>query len=251
MPLENQGARIVSTPLQTIGYLDTPAVFSYVNAVTLSALSRGGLVSLALVPAVLLGYFLGSVPSAYLLVHWRSRIDIRDAGSGNVGALNSYEVTRSHWVGVTVLVLDLLKGVLAVVAARGVWAEDFVPVAGAALACVAGHNFPVWLRFRGGRGLATAAGAMIPVAWLLVPLWGLLWIAGFLPTRDVNMGNATACVGGLAGMLALPDGLLAPLVDPGIPLGGFRLFAGLLFLLLLTKLADPVRSYIRARKDQA
>lgn len=204
----------------------------------------------ALVPAVLLGYFLGSVPTAFLLVHWKSRVDIRHAGSGNVGALNSFKVTGSQWVGAAVLLLDLVKGLLAVLLARVLWGDGFACAGAAGLGAVAGHNFPVWLRFRGGRGLATAAGVMLLVAWMLVPLWVLLWLAAFLAVRDVNVGSTAACLVGLAGVLLLPESILELLLSADIPRSGFRLFAGLLFVLLLTKLADPVRSYFQQRSGR-
>jgi len=208
-------------------------------------------VTLSVVQAVLLGYFLGSVPTAFFLVHWKSRVDIRHAGSGNVGALNSFKVTGSHWVGAAVLLLDLVKGLLAVFLARVLWGDGFACVGAAGLGAVAGHNFPVWLRFRGGRGLATAVGVMLLVAWMFVPLWVLLWVAAFLAVRDVNMGNAAACVVGLGATVLLPDSILELFLTADIPRPGFRLFAGLLFVLLLMKLADPVRLYFHKRNGHS
>jgi len=142
----------------------------------------------------LIGYLIGSFPTAYLLVKWKFRIDIRNEGTGNVGGLNSYEVTKSKAVGLTVLVLDLLKGAMAVVLVGFVFGNVFVHSALATLGAVAGHNFSVWIGFKGGRGLATAAGAMLLINPLVVAVWIVLWVIVFIPVRNVHWGNILATV---------------------------------------------------------
>jgi len=114
--------------------------------------------------AVLLGYFAGSVPFAYLLAR-RVGIDVRVAGSGNVGAANVLR-TAGAWRGVAVMVLDVAKGVLAVFLASVAHAGVTL-TAMAAAAAVVGHIYPVWLRFKGGKGVAVAAGVfavLTPIA---------------------------------------------------------------------------------------
>ena len=134
--------------------------------VNFGLLSQSGLLLvLPLIVAGVVGYLLGSFPTAYLMVRLKSRVDIRKAGSGNVGTLNSFMVTKSKGVGVVVLLLDLLKGVAAVTIAPLFGASDpFLAQTVAGAAAVAGHNFPVWLGGKGGRGLATGAGVMLPPA---------------------------------------------------------------------------------------
>jgi glycerol-3-phosphate acyltransferase PlsY len=200
---------------------------------------------LSLVPAFLLGYLIGSVPSAFLLVHWKSKVDIREVGSGNVGTLNSLEVTGSRWVGATVLFLDLVKGMIAVWVVSVVWAGGFWVGAAGGLGAVSGHNFPVWLRFRGGRGLATAAGVMFVVSWIFVPVWLGIWLVAFLLLREVNLGNAVACLLCMAAVLFLPESALGFVRPAGVPTEAFRAFSTLLLALLLWKLVDPVRTYFR------
>ena len=111
---------------------------------------------------LILAYFLGSIPFGYLIVRWGRGTDIRTMGSGNIGATN---VMRSsgRWGGILTLILDVAKGYLAVYAA-----QYFVPgnekyAALAAVAAVTGHVFPVFLKFKGGKGVATAAGVFL---WL-------------------------------------------------------------------------------------
>lgn len=199
--------------------------------------------------AGLLGYLLGSIPSAYLLVRWKSNLDIRKAGSGNVGTLNSYEVTRSKTVGAVVLILDLLKGVLAVVLATTFVGSGFWIAGLAGLGVTIGHNYPLWLGFRGGRGLAPAAGVMFAICWPMVAVWGIFWVAGFKLSRDVNVGNAVACVGTLVVALVIPADLFEEVLQVEAVAGSFRVFAVLLLGILLLRLVEPVRAYIADRRS--
>jgi glycerol-3-phosphate acyltransferase PlsY len=200
---------------------------------------------LSLFVASALGYVLGSIPSAYLLVRWRSSLDIRDVGSGNVGALNSYEVTRSRLIGVAALAGDLLKGVTAVLLGRALETEGFVTGAVAGTAAVIGHSFPVWLRFRGGRGLATAAGAMLVTAPAVVPVWGAFWLAGFGATRSVNPANALACLLLIAGYLLVPAEILMIFLPAAVPVPGLRVAGVAILVPVLIRLVGPVKEYVR------
>jgi acyl phosphate:glycerol-3-phosphate acyltransferase len=197
--------------------------------------------------AVLVGYLLGSLPAAFFLVRWQSRVDLRTAGSGNVGALNSYEVTRLRTVGVSVLVIDLLKGVVAVLAGRWIGGDAPLPAMAAALAAVAGHNFPVWLGFKGGRGLSTAAGAALLLIWGVVPLWLLLWVLAFAAVRSVNPASTVACV--VSPVLVL---LLGPLM-PGMPAGSGTLYTWFVVVLMaaiLTRLIGPTVAFFNEQRTR-
>jgi glycerol-3-phosphate acyltransferase PlsY len=140
---------------------------------------------------ILLGYLTGSVPFAYLLAR-RVGIDVRVAGSGNVGAAN---VLRTTGTGRAVLVmgLDVAKGVLAVLLA-GVANAGVTLTALAAAAAVVGHIYPVWLRFHGGKGVAVAAGVFVvltPVATAVAAGLFLLIVWG---TRYVSLGSIAATI---------------------------------------------------------
>jgi glycerol-3-phosphate acyltransferase PlsY len=140
----------------------------------------------------LLSYLVGSLPTAYLLVKRKVDLDIRTEGTGSVGGLNSYRVTRSKAVGLTVLIVDMVKGALAVAAVRLLFGNEFLNLALAAIGAVIGHNFSVWIGFKGGRGLATAAGAMFVINPLMVAVWCLGWVIVFIITRNVHWGNILA-----------------------------------------------------------
>jgi len=144
--------------------------------------------------SALIGYVVGSLPVAYLLVKWKSRIDIRQAGSGNVGTMNAFDVTGSRMLAVGVLVADLLKGAAAVFIVKGIWGNEFGVLATSGLSTILGHSFPVWLNFHGGRGLATTVGVMLVLGWIFIVIWIVLWTGVYLSTKSIHAGNILASV---------------------------------------------------------
>ncbi|HXT21350.1 MAG TPA: glycerol-3-phosphate acyltransferase, partial [Thermoanaerobaculia bacterium] len=115
------------------------------------------LVVLWLAAVVVGSYLIGSIPWSWLVVRWKTGKDVRDVGSGNVGATNVMRAA-GRGAGALALVLDVAKGVAPVLIVRAIGTTMLVESL-AALAAVIGHMYPVWLRFRGGKGVATAAGA--------------------------------------------------------------------------------------------
>lgn len=118
--------------------------------------------------ALAIAYLLGSIPFGYLLVRTVKHEDIRATGSGNIGATNVAR-SGSKWLGILTLVLDALKGFLAVVIAQKIaemhsYPDAYRVAAAAALAAVIGHVFPVWLGFKGGKGVATALGVFLALS---------------------------------------------------------------------------------------
>jgi glycerol-3-phosphate acyltransferase PlsY len=128
----------------------------------------------AILISAVAGYFLGSIPFGYLLVRAFHGADVRTTGSGNIGATNVARTSPA--LGLLTLILDVLKGVAAVWLALAIFPENTMVGFVAALAALAGHMFPVWLRFRGGKGVATGIGAFL----LLMPKAVLLAVAVFL-----------------------------------------------------------------------
>lgn len=142
--------------------------------------------------AGLLGYMIGSLPLGYLAArHWAG-VDLRRVGSGNVGATNAWRVSGPG-LGALVMAVDVAKGVAAVVLA-GRLAPSETDAVAAGVAAVAGHMFPVWLRGRGGKGVATACGAFA----VLAPLATLCAAATFVlttgATRLASAGSVVATV---------------------------------------------------------
>jgi glycerol-3-phosphate acyltransferase PlsY len=140
---------------------------------------------------VLFGYLAGSVPFAFLLAR-RAGIDVRLAGSGNVGAANVLRTTGARRA-VAVMALDVAKGAAAV-------ALVYVAAGGASLAAltgaaaVVGHIYPVWLRFHGGKGVAVAAGAFSVLAPLATGIAAVLFLVIVWATRYVSLGSIAATI---------------------------------------------------------
>lgn len=156
------------------------------------------------------GYFLGSIPFGYLLVRAFRGADVRTSGSGNIGATN---VARtSPKLGLLTLVLDVLKGMAAIGIALGVCPGNRTVAFVAALAAVSGHIFPVWLRFRGGKGVATGLGSFV----LLTPKAVLLAMAIFVimlaALRFVSLASVTAAASLPLLTLVLHEGHTAQIV---------------------------------------
>lgn len=163
--------------------------------------------------------------------------------------LNSFQVTGSKLIGGIVLFVDVLKGALAVILAERFFGGAFLPVAVSGVGAVVGHNFPVWLRFQGGRGLATAAGTFAVLNFLCIAFWGLCWAAGYLLFRRVNLGNVLATIGLLIAIVLVPDQVLTTQIGPEVSIPGFKVFGVVLLTVLLTKHIDPVKDYLHERKN--
>jgi glycerol-3-phosphate acyltransferase PlsY len=136
--------------------------------------------------AFLLGYLPGSIPFGLLLTRLAGLGDIRAIGSGNIGATNVLR-TGNRKLAAATLLLDGLKGAVAV--ALGWWVGDAVL---AGLAAVLGHLFPIWLRFRGGKGVATGFGVLITIAWPVGLLAGAVWLVVARVSKISSAGALSA-----------------------------------------------------------
>jgi glycerol-3-phosphate acyltransferase PlsY len=141
---------------------------------------------------VVLGYLLGSLSFAFLLVRWRTGADIRTVGSGNAGATN---VLRAHGKGLAaaVALLDIAKGAAAVLLVRLVTADPRYAAA-AGLASILGHVFPLYSGFRGGKGVATAVGAFLALAPLATGVCLAVFVGIVAATRYVSLGSMISIV---------------------------------------------------------
>ena len=149
---------------------------------------------LLIVAASALGYFLGSLPFGLLLTRFAGLGDIRRIGSGNIGATNVLR-TGSKRLAALTLALDLAKGSDAVLIENGWWQDPGLSAAGCA---VIGHMFPVWIGFRGGKGVATALGVLLPLAWPVAAVAALLWLATALLSQYSSLAALVAAAGGAA-----------------------------------------------------
>jgi glycerol-3-phosphate acyltransferase PlsY len=124
--------------------------------------------------AFVFGYLCGSIPFGILLTRLAGGPDLRTVGSGNIGATNVLRTGRRGLAAAT-LIGDMLKGTIAVVLTRHLLGHDFALVA--AVGAFLGHLFPVWLRFRGGKGVATYIGVLLGIAWPAAIVFCAVWLA--------------------------------------------------------------------------
>jgi glycerol-3-phosphate acyltransferase PlsY len=138
-----------------------------------------------MIPAILIGYAVGSLPIGYLVARSAGGVDLRRVGSGNVGATNVYRTTGPG-LAIGVMIADAAKG------AAAVWIVGSANPEAAGVGAVIGHIYPVWLRFRGGKGVATASGVfavLSPLAMMLAAVTFMILVAR---TRLVSLGSVIA-----------------------------------------------------------
>ena len=152
--------------------------------------------------ALLLGYALGSIPFGLILTRITGAGDLRAIGSGNIGATNVLRTGRKG-LAVATLLLDLAKGLVAVLLAWH-WLPQAAPLA--ALGAVLGHCFPVWLRFRGGKGVATMMGVSLGLAWPVGAAYAITWLMMLAVTRVSSLAGMTAAI--VAPLAALTLGMI-------------------------------------------
>lgn len=141
-----------------------------------------------LLPSILIGYAVGSLPIGYLVAQTAGGIDPRRVGSGNVGATNVYR-NAGLPTAIAVMIADMAKGAGAVLLAGG-----GTPAVAAGVAAVIGHIYPVWLGFRGGKGVATASGAFGMLSLLPTLVAAAAFAAVVARTRFVSMGSVVATI---------------------------------------------------------
>ena len=141
---------------------------------------------------LIVAYLIGSIPFGYLIVRTKSGGDIRQTGSGGTGATN---VSRraGKAAGVLTLLLDAAKGAAAVLIAQNVSGSDWVKAA-VAIAVIVGHIFPVWLGFRGGKGVATGVGVFLVLAPIALLCAGVVFVSIVFFTRYVSLGSIMAAI---------------------------------------------------------
>lgn len=185
-------------------------------------------------------YFIGSLPTGYLVARIFRRVDIRTVGSGSIGATNVRRMMGQGWA-VFVTLVDMLKGALALLLTVESASSDPWLLSLSALAAVLGHNYPVWLRFRGGKGVATTYGTMFFIwpynSFAIVLMSGALWYAVMTSTRYVSLAS-------MVSLLALPAFFW--MLDAPLP---FILLALLLALLAMFRHRSNVSRLLEGREN--
>jgi len=202
---------------------------------------------LTLLISIFGGYLLGSIPTAYLIVRRRAGIDIRKNGSGNVGAFNSYDVTQSKKIGIIVGVLDGVKGFVVALAAWQILGDSFWSQSAAICSALIGHNYPVWLRFRGGRGLAPAAGGMFAIGISYTIVWCAIWVIAFESLKNIWKANIVAIILAPIILLIIPSAWIETAMVRNISATDYRIFSFIMSGLHLLSHWQPLREIIQSK----
>lgn len=144
---------------------------------------------LPLLYAAIIGYLLGSIPFGLLLTRAAGLGDIRDIGSGNIGATNVLR-TGNRWLAFFTLVLDAAKAALPILVARYFWGEQAAMVA--AVFAFLGHCFPVWLGFKGGKGVAVMIGSLLALSWPVGLIFCAVWLVIAFAQKMSSLAALTA-----------------------------------------------------------
>ena len=159
--------------------------------------------------ALAVGYLLGSIPFGLILTQLAGKGDVRDIGSGSIGATNVLR-TGSKPLAVATLVLDCLKATAAVLLAQRFLGPETGAAAGAG--ALIGHLYPVWLKFRGGKGAATLLGILIPLLWQAAVVYAVIWLALLLTVRISSVASLAAAISAPVTALVLEDNALFPML---------------------------------------
>ena len=162
-------------------------------------------------------YLLGSIPFGLLITRAAGLGDVRNIGSGNIGATNVLRTGRKELALLTLL-LDAAKGAAAVLIARALMADSELAPAVAGACAFLGHLFPVWLRFKGGKGVATFMGVLLAAAWPVGLLVAITWLGAALSTRYSSVGAiaGAALASTFATLLDVPAPLIVMMVLMGV-----------------------------------
>ena len=192
----------------------------------------------------LIGYLLGSIPSAFIILKKAKGIDITTTGTGNVGAMNSYEVSNSKLLGIVVFIIDFLKGGLSVIIVLYLVEYSFVLAGLSIVFAVFSHCFNPWLKFKGGRGLATAAGGTAIVFPFLFVSWIVLWSLTYLIKKDILIANILATLLSFIFTLLFYKQVIIYAYPQPITVNELLLFTSSLLLIIFIKHIEPLKEII-------
>jgi glycerol-3-phosphate acyltransferase PlsY len=194
--------------------------------------------------SLLLGYAIGSFPTAYLILKKVKNLDITTQGSGNVGAMNSFDVTNSKFIGITVFILDFLKGMLPILILKMFSINNFTFLSVALIACVFSHCYNPWLKLKGGRGLASAAGGAALIFPFALVVWGILWVIFYFMKKDITIANVAATTMTLIVIVtSVPTAIKYAFPKPDLE-AILVLFSLGLLLIILSKHTEPLQELL-------
>ncbi len=199
---------------------------------------------------IFLGYLVGSLPTAYILLKKFTQKDITSLGSKNVGAMNTFEVTNSKLLGLSVFFIDFLKGLIIVLLTKFFISNNFILISISLISAVFGHCFSIWIKFKGGRGLSTAAGGMIIIAPAIFFLWVIIWLITYLYKKNIHFSNISTSFLVLLLSFSSVD-ILSKYSFPSINQKNYySYFISAIMLVIIAAHAEPLKNYLKLIKNQ-
>lgn len=174
----------------------------------------------------------------------RQGINILTSGSGNVGAMNTFDITNSKLTGLIVFFIDAIKGLLSVYIPILLFPFGFGYAAIALLFAIFSHCYNPWIKFKGGRGLATSLGGTILIAPFIPSVWILTWILVYLIKRDILLGNILATILAMIIILIFPNFIYQYSFPKAESISSLMFFSTTLLLIIFIKHIDPLRELL-------
>ncbi|MBI1937729.1 MAG: glycerol-3-phosphate acyltransferase [Ignavibacteriales bacterium] len=196
------------------------------------------------------GFLLGSFPTAFVLLKKIKGIDITQNGSANVGAFNSYVVTKSKMIGLAVLIIDALKGLVTVLVIRNLIGTEFIFEMLGLIAAVLSHCFSFWIGFKGGRGLAVAAGGALILSIPVLSIWLILWLVAYVFRKNIHFANfaATLLTVGLSfSNASIMNKYTTP---PAASNMEFSITVSMMLTIILIKHFKPIKEYFTTQNKK-
>lgn len=202
--------------------------------------------------SIVVSYFIGAIPTSFILVKIFGGKNIFESGSGNAGALNSYETTGNKAIGISVLLIDFFKGALAAFVGYNISGEGYLPFMASLIWVLIGHNYNIFFRGKGGRGLATAAGAFAMVSPYFVVTWLIVWVAGYYVVRkNVHIANGIALLGSTILIFSTPDAMFAiASILQTTDLFALKLTYSFASIVILLRHIEPLKELARNSESQ-
>jgi glycerol-3-phosphate acyltransferase PlsY len=196
-----------------------------------------------------IGYLLGSFPSAYIFLKKAKGMDITKEGSGNVGAMNSFEVSNSKVIGYSVFLVDFLKGAASVIIPFFLFPDQFIYPAISFLFAVFSHCYNPWLNFKGGRGLSTAAGGAAFLFPFLLGVWAVLWVIFYMMRKGILFANISSTIFSLLILYVTSDIAVKYAFPHPENIGELLLVSCAVLVVIFIKHIDPLKELIEKQKN--
>lgn len=199
--------------------------------------------------STVIGYLVGSIPTAYIFLKRIKGLDITNEGSGNVGAMNSFEITNSKLIGFSVFLVDFIKGIASVLIPQLLFPGVFLLPAISLLFAVFGHCYSPWISFKGGRGLATAAGGAAFLFPFLLAVWGVLWVIFYIMRKDILFANISSTVFSILVVFGTSNIAVKYAFPKPVNIPELMLISISVLLIIFIKHIEPLKELIASSKN--